>query len=515
MQPGGCDDVRSAFALAFLVAFLAALPAPMAVAEPFTAPLPFVDVATDGHLPLLSGALDVRSPAGSAPTVMHRTADAFEVSGLQVVCWRYPCHQAEGPLVVRVATGSSVALRFPAKALLHLEAGHAFATPVHLDGDRSGFGGMSAGMSFVPSLAAATTGGTLTVEPEVLPPTAGGPVPAQPPPGSPQQAGFLFQAPDPDDEDGAVLATLTESSELTVLDGGRVVHQVRGAGGLLLQGRIWTDPVRAESFLLPCALRCQVTVTDDGTSSDVGAATASLLGLVELAQGAPAPPVDLGPWASLLNPVAAGVLLDLPLVADPADFTVANLTVIRFDRFETTLYSGSPSASGDGPLVIQSGDVQGSPAFVGGPYFGMPLWSYFLWGAALLMLLVRVATRAPKEHGRWDRLRIVGRVAGALAWALLAIVWHLNFDAVIGISATSDGLGAMARLLVALAELGTLLLMVAMVVLPSRILLANAFRTMRQGRFMGLAGPLASGVGILLGIPLLLGFVDLALAMFR
>lgn len=515
MQPGGLDGVRSSVSQAAFLLVLALPWAPTAAAEGFVAPLPFVDVATDGHLPLLSGALDVRSPAGSAPTVMHHTLEAFEVRGLRVVCWSYPCHEAQGPLVVRVMAGSSVALRFPTEAVLHLEADHAFATPVHLDAEKAGFSGLAAGLAFVPSLAAAATGGVLTVEPEVLAPATDGPVPTQPPPGSPPQAGFLFQAPDPDDEDGAVLATLSETSEMAVFDGGRLVHRVLGYGGLILQGTIRAGPVLAEAFVLPCALRCEVTVTDEGTSSDVGAATASLLGLVELAQGVPAPPVDLGPWASLLNPVAAGVLLDVPIVADPAEFSVADLTVIRFARFETTLYPGSPASSGDGHLVIQSGDVQGAPAFVGWPYFGMPLWSYFLWGAALLMLLVRVVTRGPKESERWDRLRWVGRIAGAVAWIALGLFWHLNFDAVVGISATSAGLEAIPRLLVGVAELVTLLLMVAMVVLPSRILLSNAFRTMRLGRFMGLAGAAASVIGLLLGLPLLLGFVDLALAMFQ
>jgi hypothetical protein len=109
----------------------------------------------------------------------------------------------------------------------------------------------------------------------------------------------------------------------------------------------------------------------------------------------------------------------------------------------------------------------------------------------------------------------MGRVTGGVVLAILVIVWHVNFGRVLGVDATTGGLPATARILIGAVELGTLLAMLLMVVLPARLLLSRAFRILRQGRFMGLAGPLASLVGILAGTPLLLGFVDLALAMFQ
>ena len=501
------------------VAVLAALTltlalAPTASAEGFTARLPFTDFATASHLPFLAGTFEGRSPAGGSPAVLHRV-DAFQVDELAVVCWDYPCHEASGPgpLVVRVAADSTVALRFPAAGILQLRADHAVSLPVGLDAEKGGFGELAAALRLAPSLAIAAQGGQLSVVPEAVQPAPGGTVPAAAPPGTPAAIASYFDAPDPTDEDAAVLASLTPGSRLEVVDGGRVVHTVNGYGGLLLQGAIHVEPVAAEAYVLPCAVRCDVQVVDAGVAADLEAATTMVLDVVALAQGIPAVPLGFGPFAEVLNPMAAAVLVDFPLVAHPSQFSVSNLSVIRFERFQVSFYPGAPPAPGDGPLVIQSGSVQGSPEFVGGPYFGMPLWSYILWGLALVAVVVAAVLRARKES-RWDRLRWVGRIAGLVALVALVVVWHLNFSRVIGVDAFSPGLDAGARTLVAAVEVGTLLAMMAMVVLPSRLLLSRLFRILRQGRFMGLAGPLASIVGILAGTPLLLGFVDLALRFF-
>lgn len=497
--------------LALCLLAIAAPLAPSASAEGFSAALPFTDLAAATRLPVLGGMLDARSPAGGAPAVLHRVA-AFQVDGLDVVCWDYPCHEAQGPLAVQVSAGSTVALRFPSGGVLHLRADHAVATPVALDAERAGFGGLAT-LEMAPSLAAATTRGVLEVQADALPPASDGAVPAQRPPGTPAQLAQLFQAPDPDDENSAVLASLTPGSRLEVVDGGRVVHAVEGHGALLLQGAIHVPPVEAEGFVLPCAVRCDLAVVDNGASADLQRAAATILGLFQLAEGGPAPAFGLGPWADLLDPVAGGVFVDLPL-GDPAGFSVADLTLVRFDRLEASLYPGAPASPGSGPLVIQSGSVQGAPEFVGGRYFGMPVWGYVLWGLAILAVVVSALLRAPKRNPAWDRLQWVGRVTGILAFAALVVVWHINFVRVLGVGVTSPGLGGGSRLLVGAVELGTFLAMAAMVVLPARLLLSRAFRIARQGRLMGLAGPLASLVGILAGTPLLLGFVDLALKAF-
>ncbi|MHB1260532.1 MAG: hypothetical protein ACYC2H_02325 [Thermoplasmatota archaeon] len=501
--------------LGLLLAGLAVLPGlPSATAAEFVAAIPFTDFAAADHLPVLGGSLDVRSPAGGSPAIMHKVA-GFQVDGLAVVCWQYPCHEAQGPLVVRVLDGSSVALRFPETGFLHLRAEHAVATPVALDGERAGFAGLSAALRLAPSLSAATRGGVLTVDPEVLQPAPDGVVPAQGPAGTPPVLAPFLQAPDPDDGDAAVLATLSPASRIEVLDGGRLVHQAKGYAGLLLQGAIHVEAVEAEAFVVPCAVRCDLVVVDRDATADLGAAAAMLLELVQLAQGTPLPGFELGPFGDLLNPVADGVFVDFPLVEDPAEFSVANLTVVRFGRFEASLYPGAPASSGSGPLVIQSGDVRGSPEFVGGPYFGMPLWSYVLWGLALVAIVGAAALRSPKRNATWDRLQWVGRTLGAVALVALVVVWHLNFGRVLGVDSLTPGLGSGTRFLVVVVEGGTLLAMTFMVVLPTRLLLSRGFRIAGQGRFMGLAGPLASLVGILAGTPLLLGFLDLALAIFR
>jgi hypothetical protein len=145
----------------------------------------------------------------------------------------------------------------------------------------------------------------------------------------------------------------------------------------------------------------------------------------------------------------------------------------------------------------------------------MPLWAWFLWIAAIVAVLVAAAVRAPRSSERWDRLGVVGWLLGAVAWAMLLYLWNANFGRVIGVSATSHGLSGTSRLLVSGIEGATLVAMVLMVVLPARLLLSRLFRLARQGRLMGLAGPLATTVGILAGTPLLLGLVNLALRMVR
>lgn len=502
----------SSLAVAALLA--AVVLAPAASAEDFQAMLPFTDFAVASHLPFLAGTFEGRAPAGGTPAVLHRV-QPFQVDDLAVVCWTYPCHEAEGPLVVRIAAGSTVALRFPTGGILELRADHAVAMPVDLDAQMAGFGELAAALKLAPSLAVAAKGGVLSVVPEVLPPEPSGAVPVARPPGTPAALASYFGAPDPTDEDAAVLAALTPQSRLEVLDGGRLVHAVQGYGGLLLQGGINVEPVRAEAYVLPCATRCDVLVRDGGVAADLEAATTLVLDVIALAQGVPLPPLTFGPFVGVLEPMAAAALVDFPLLADPTQFSVANLTVIRFDRLQVSLYPGAPAAAGEGPLVIQSGAVQGSPEFVGGPYFGMPLWSYVLWGLALIAIVVVAIARAPKKNERWDRRRWVGRVLGLAALVALVLVWHVNFSRVIGVDVTSPGLDGGTRGIVAAVEFGTLLAMMAMVVLPARILLSRVFRLARQGRFMGLAGPIASVVGILAGTPLLLGFVDLALRLFQ
>lgn len=511
MLPAGSTLVTG-WRLAVISILAAMALAPAADAEPFTATLPFTDFSTASHLPFLSGTFDGRSPAGGSPAVLHRV-DAFKVDELEVVCWEYPCHESTGSLAVRVAANSTVALRFPTAGILHLRADHAVSLPVRLDAEKNGFGELAAALQLAPSLAIAAEGGRLSVLPEEVQPAPAGTVPVSRPPGTPPQLSDYFSAPDPSDEDAAVLASLTPGSRLEVVDGGRVVHAITGYGALLLQGGIHVEPVAAEAYVLPCAVRCDVQVTDTGVAADLEAATTMVLNVVALALGVPAMPLGFGPFAEVLNPMAAGVLVDFPLLADPTQFSVSNLSVIRFDVYEVSFYPGAPAAPGDGPLVIQSGSVQGSPEFVGGPYFGMPLWSYILWGLAIIAVVVAAAVRAKKES-RWDHLRWIGRIAGLVALAALVVVWHLNFSRVIGVDALSPGLDAEARGLVAAVEVGTLLAMMAMVVLPARLLLSRALRLAGQGRFMGLAGPLASVVGILAGTPLLLGFVDLALRFF-
>lgn len=480
-------------------------------AQAFTADLPFTDVQGAKSVPVMAGALEVAAQADGSPALMHNVT-TFVIDGLDIVCWTYPCRESPGALQVRVVQGSTVAIQFPRAGNLHLAAGHAIATPVGLDGEKAGFGDLAAGLTLAPSLAIATDAGALSFVPQTLAAAADGPVPAQSPvPGLPASAASFFQAADPDDSNGAVLAGLTKGSRIEVLDGGAVVHTVNGYGGLLLQGTVQARGIVAEAYLVPCLAGCDVQVTRSGGSLGVEAAARGLFGLVDLAGGGKVPPINLGPFGSLVDQVADGALMLFPLVARPSDFSVDNLTLVRFDRFAATLRPTEPEASGNGNLVIQSGSVAGAPAFVGATYFAMPLWSYILWGLALVAVVVRLATRAPKTHARWDRFRWVGRVLGILAWAALAFVWHVAFGRVLGLSATSDGLDATARAVIGTVELVTLLAMVLMVVLPARILLGNLFRIVRQGRFMGLAGPLATGCGILLGAPLLLGLVDFAL----
>lgn len=493
-----------------VIVFLACVPLATA-ATPFTADLPFTDMQRASRVPLLSGATTVDSAAGGAPTILSDVA-AFEIHGVTVACWQYPCLEGND-LAVRVVDGSTVALRFPATGTLHLEADSALSVPVDLDAVRGNFGrGLTAGLTLAPSLAAATSGGILTFLPETLDPEADGPAPAQSPiPGLPPALASQFQAPDPTDENAAVLAGLTNTSRLEVVQAGRVVQVLPGYAAVLLQGDIVVQPVTAHAFLIPCTTRCDLDVTAKAHDTNVVAAMGSLFRLVEQMQGSALPDLDLGSFGSLLNPIAAGAFVELPL--NLKRFSVANLTVVRFEHLQTSLFPGSTAADGSGELVILSGEVKDAPAFVGTKFFGMPLWSYVLWGAALVVLVLRVVLRRdqPKpESGKW-----LARLVGLAAFLLLALFWHLAFVRVLGVGATSSGLNLTSRLIIGAIEFGTLLSMVLMVVTPARILLGNALRLAGLPKLAPYAPAAGRVVGIVVGLPLLLGLVNFALGLFQ
>lgn len=497
--------------LALPVAFLLVC-VPIANADtPFTAELAFTDLQRAARVPLISGATTVDSMAGSAPTILADVA-TFEIHGITVACWQSPCLEGND-LSVRVGGGSTVALRFPATGALHLEADSAVSMPVDLDAVRGSFGrGLTAGLTLAPSLAASTQGGILTFRPESLDPAEDGPVPAQPPiPGLPPALASQFQAPDPTDDHAAVLAGLTSTSRLEVLQAGRVVQVLPGYGAVLLQGEIRVQPVMAQAFLIPCNTRCDLDVTAKAPDTNILVALGSLFRLVEQMQGDALPDLKLGSFGKLLNPIAAGAFVELPL--NLKDFSVANLTIVRFDHLQATLGPGSPEAGGSGELVIVSGEVKDAPTFVGTKFFGMPLWSYILWGVALVALVLRVVLRrdqAKPEAGKW-----IPRVVGLAAFLALAVVWHFAFLRVLGVGVTSPGLDVTSRLIIGAVELGTLLSMVLMVVTPARILLGNALRLAGLPTLAPYAPAVGRLVGLVVGVPLLLGLVNFTLGLFQ
>jgi hypothetical protein len=483
--------------------------APAAAGVPFEPDLPFANLARDDSVAVLSGALELDSVMGASPAVLANVT-GFTIDGLDVVCWEYPCYKSDGPLSVRVVAGSTVALRYPLSGSLRLEADHAVAAPVLLDASQAGFSNLDAGFTLAPSLAAATTGGLLRFLPETLAAQPDGPVPAQPPvTGLPELLASQFQAPDPTDADGALLAGLTPGSRIELLDQGRTVRTLDGSSGLLLQGTIAVDPVEAEAYVVPCGGRCDM-VFRPGHDVDVLGAVERLLGLTELVQGEAVPALELGPWGSLVNPVANGAYVDLPLITDPGDFDVGSLTLVRFDRLEASLYPGAPPGEGTGALVIQSGNVQGSPEFLGVRYFSMPLLSYILWGLALLAVLARwvFARQEPKHRSG------LARTLAVVCFVVLLAVWHLTFERTLGLGAFSPGLEASTRGLVAGVELATFLAMLLLVVVPVRLFLGHGLRTVRLRKASAYAGTLALVAGGLLGPLILLGILDFALGLF-
>lgn len=508
MRPGRPWAVR-------LLLLLVVLAVPAGQAIPFTPDLRFADVGADPSVPVLAGALQVSASAGGAPTVLVNVT-GFELVGLQVVCWSYPCQRSDAAdLSVRVLAGSTVALRFPRTGTLHLLADHAVASPVGLDGSRAGFGELAAGVTFAPSVAASTRGGSLTFRPESLPPDQGGRVPAQQPiPGLPPAVASQFQAPDPDDANSAVLAGLTPDSALQVRQGNQLLRELRGQAGLLLQGQVRaSEPIAAAMFVLPCADGCDLTVRAAGAGANVLGAVQDIVALAAALNGGTVPSFELGALSGLVDPLADGAYLELPMLAAPGDFRASNLTLVRFDVLQARLAPASPMATGDGDLVIQSGDIEGAPTFVGGRYFGMPLWSYLLWAAAVVLLVLRLALRRDSEDWR-DAGRTWPRVLGLLAFAVLLVVWHLAFDRILGLSATTPGLDPAARGLVAAIELATLALLAVMVVLPARILGRNLLRLVGLPGAARFAGTAALAAGAVLAPLLLLGILDLVLGMF-
>jgi hypothetical protein len=479
---------------------------PTVHAAEFVASLEFADLQTAASLAVVSGDTEVQARTGDAPTILA-SVDRFSIHGVEVACWESPC--LKGDLSVRVGQGSTLALRFPKTGDLRLDAPAAMSMAVDLDAVWENLGGMAAGFTLAPGLATGTSNGQLRFERQVLAPEPDGPIPAASPiPGLPGPVASQFMAPDPTDANAAVLATITPQSSLEILQGGSVVQVLHNASALLLQGNLDIETIRADSFVIPCAQRCDVVVTANASDRDITAAVDNVLSLVGELQGEELEPIDWGFFDGMLNAVADGAYVVFPL--DVKKFEVGNLTLVRFSRLEASLGPQDQQATGSGGLVIQSGEVRDAPPFVGTRFFAMPSWSYLLWGLAVVALVVRVIVRRKQEQPERGWLN---RLVGLGSVLALAVAWHLVFVATFGIGMTTPGLEWQARGMMAAVEALTLLGMVLILVVPLTLLLRNTLRLVGLPKVASYAPTMARLAGIALGGPLLLGLIHFALGL--
>jgi hypothetical protein len=171
----------------------------------------------------------------------------------------------------------------------------------------------------------------------------------------------------------------------------------------------------------------------------------------------------------------------------------------------------SVALAGQGPLQVQGGAVVDAPALVGFAVFQMPWWSYLLWIAAIGLFIARLVMKPVKEDPVLDRYRWVGLVCSIVLLLLFLWLWDSEVNAVLGISLLHGGASADAILVLGALELVPMFAVMFAVIAPIRMILRNGVLLAGKGRFMGLPGAFAYPFGYILGAPLLLAYLNVAL----
>lgn len=493
--------MRSALALLMFVV-LAGLPA---VDGALNGPRPYS--ATYDYMPELdapvftmaSGEAQATLPAADGSFGFIATAGA-ELSGLTRVCWTQVTQQCaaspSGQLRIVVQDGGSFGLRLPGPAEAQMDADHAVAMFVDLEGEAN-LNSLDLGRSLLAPL----VGGLVRL---------GGIAPI------PDSA-----VADPSGASAGSLASTDAATTLEIHDGGTLRATVRGKGDpVLFAGRPVLAPVSCDLAVLPFAgaadsvhfTRARASAAREGLDVD---RINGLMGRLYSAnagaptQSAPLDPSAFGPYEDVVAALFGSAVLRLP---------TANAvgTDIAFARVSELVVRGTVGGGlawdGRASLDVRDGHVAGANDLAGFGVVQMPWWSWVLWVAALAVWITRLVRKPDKHHETWDRYKWVGWVAGPLVSLVVFWLWDLELRAVLGLSLFSGDASGQVLLFVALLQVATFLAASFAAMAPLRMLLRNGSLLLHQGTFMGLAGAVAGLLGFLLIVMYLRSYLDVILA---
>jgi len=494
--------MRLRTAAAALLAVLMAAPlASAAVNQPlgYHARYGYLAGLDSDRFTMASGALLASVPAVPKGSMGFFSSQGTQVTGLTRVCWTDTIRQcADSPgaaLSVRVGAGGSFGLQFPTGADATLSADHALALFADLS-TSSDLNGLKLGKSVVAPL----VGGRITLNSIAA-------IPAS-------------TLADPTSQDGGAVAALDPSTVIEVLDGSAQRASLRGKlDPVTFAGSPQLTQVRADLVVLPfvtAGASAHFTKADAASARaglDINRINALLIALYNANAGQPtqAQPLDdkaFGPYKEAASALFGGAVVDLATAGNSSavakGLTFARTTSLRVQG----LPSGGLAWDGKATVQLANGHVPGGPKLYGWSFVALPWFGWFLWVLGLTAWITRMALHMPKKNERWDRLGWIGWIAGPLAFLLVMFWWDGEAKALFGISALHGGSTQVALLMLAL-EAATFAAVSFAVIAPLRLLLRNGSMLLGQGTFMGLAGPVATLLGFLLGATLLRSELDL------
>jgi hypothetical protein len=458
--------------------------------------------ASFGYLPglggptftMVSGATETVIPDGDGTWGFFATGGT-EITGLTRACWtailRTCADSASGDLSIRVLPGGSFGMRFPTGADASLKAGHALAMFVDLSQSGNNLNSLDLGRSLVAPVVEGVV--AFTTLPEIPASTIADPT---------------------SDEGGAIAATETATT-IEVYDGDLRRASLSGkVDPVTFAGRPAITPIVTELAILPFegngAVARFVTAGRDQASAglDIGRINRLMNRLYAANAGNPTPAQELdeaafGPFRDAASALFGGAVLSLPTDGN-AQRAGQELAFARTPRLEVRGVPGGTGLawSGQATLDVHDGKVEGAQPLYGFGFIALPWWGWVLWVAAIAVWIVRLVRKPEKTHPTWDRYKWVGWVASPLAFLLVFVLWDFELRAVLGLSLLSGNSSGQLLLFVALLQLATFGLLSFAAIAPLRLVLRNSSLLLHQGTFMGLAGAVASVLGLLIGFGL-------------
>ncbi|HET6399112.1 MAG TPA: hypothetical protein VFH47_06130 [Candidatus Thermoplasmatota archaeon] len=477
----------SLLALAACAALASAGPAAAAINGPMPVELAYgfdEGLLTGAAHTIVSGSLEAALSGGSGASHGFLNVSGARIDGITGACWEGAspgCLESpDGTLALVVPEGATFGMRLPAGAPVALQAEAAMAVFADLTGSAA--------------LGALGVGRSLVVVAEAGEARFG---PVQPIPLTLQR-------------DAAAQAMAGEDgSSLELRQDGRRIASVQGQKEVIwFTGALRVAPFTFEAAVVPFGDGDAVGFREPAEGASRAFDLARLADVVGRIQGAAAQPQD-GGVASGLEAVMADVLATsvLRLPAAPED-TREEFALVRYTHLVVEGRGESLSWSGTAALAVQGAAVQGARPLVGSGMLQVPWWSLLLWAAALGVAVGNVALRRPKKDAASPAMRPWGWLLSAAAAATALVLWDLETRAVWGVSATSPGLGARARLLMLLVEAAPLALLGAAAFLPLRMLLRGVPRLLGRPSLGHVVAPAAYLVAFLLAATYLRAYVQ-------